>query len=92
MSSFNPSPDAQLAELIDRSRVALTVEGHYRTGGLGSYVAEVIADNGLGTPLSRIGIDSMPRGFSGDEGYLAEAFGLTPAAIAARTTTALQAR
>ena len=92
VSSFNPSPDAQLAELIDRSRVALTVEGHYRTGGLGSYVAEVIADNGLGTPLSRIGIDSMPRGFSGDEGYLAEAFGLTPAAIAARTTTALQAR
>ena len=92
VSSFNPSPDAQLAELLGRSRVALSVEGHYRTGGLGSYVAEVIADNGVATPLSRIGIETMPRGFSGDEGYLAEAFGLTPAAIAARATPALQAR
>ena len=33
VSSFNPSPDAQLAALLDRSRVALSVEGHYRKIG-----------------------------------------------------------
>ena len=42
----------------------MTLEDHSRNGGLGSKVAEVVADVGLGTPVYRHGIKGF--GESGD--------------------------
>jgi transketolase len=89
VSSFNPSPEEDVRELLAGVPVAATVEGHYRIGGLGSFVAEVVADAGLGTRIARIGVDAMPHGLTGSEDFLAEKLGLTPAAIAARVSEAL---
>jgi transketolase len=89
VSSFNPSPEEDVRELLAGVPVAATVEGHYRIGGLGSFVAEVVADAGLGTRIARIGVEAMPHGLTGSEDFLAEKLGLTPAAIAARVTEAL---
>jgi transketolase len=89
VSSFNPSPEEDVRELLAGVPVAVTVEGHYRIGGLGSFVAEVVADAGLGTRIARIGVDAMPHGLTGSEDFLAEKLGLTPAAIAARVSEAL---
>jgi len=89
VSSFNPSPEEDVRELLTGVPVAATVEGHYRIGGLGSFVAEVVADAGLGTRIARIGVEAMPHGLTGSEDFLAEKLGLTPAAIAASVTEAL---
>jgi transketolase len=89
VSSFNPSPEEDVRELLAGVPVAATVEGHYRIGGLGSFVAEVVADAGLGTRIARIGVEAMPHGLTGSEDFLAEKLGLTPAAIAASVNEAL---
>jgi transketolase len=89
VSSFNPSPEEDVRELLAGVPVAATVEGHYRIGGLGSFVAEVVADAGLGTRVARIGVEAMPHGLTGSEDFLAEKLGLTPAAIAASVNEAL---
>jgi transketolase len=82
VSSFNPSPADDLAELLDRIPLALTMESHYLTGGLGSFAAEVIAERGLGCRLVRHGVGEMPRGVTGSPTYLYEQSGLSPTRVA----------
>jgi transketolase len=68
--SFNPSPIEEIAALLDGVPVALTVEAHYRDGGLGSLVAETIAERGIGCRLLRAGVGRMPGGEAGSQAYL----------------------
>jgi transketolase len=82
VSSFNPSPTEDIANLLDRIPVAITVEVHYLNGGLGSFVAEVIAEHGLSTRLVRSAVGEMPRALSGTQQYLLEHYGLTPRMVA----------
>jgi transketolase len=91
VSSFNPSPTEDLAELLAGVPLAVSVEAHYVTGGLGSLVAETIAEAGLDCRLVRCGVRTMPTGESGSREYLQERHGLSPAAIA-RATLAAAAR
>jgi transketolase len=91
VSSFNPSPIEDLAELLVRVPLAVTVEAHYVDGGLGSLVAETIAEAGLDCRLVRCGVRTMPTGESGSREYLQERHGLSPAAIA-RTVLEAAAR
>ena len=91
VSSFNPFPTAGVIHLLDGAKVALTVESHYRTGGLGSGVAEVIGDHHLSASLVRIGVDEMPRGFSGSPTFLAEHYGLSATKLEQRALQALAA-
>lgn len=82
VSSFNPSADEQLAALIAAAPLVLTVEAHYRTGGLGSLVAELIAERQLGTRLLRAGLDEMPSKATGSQAYMEQAAGLDAATLA----------
>jgi len=91
VSSFNPSPTDDLAELLATTPLAVSVEAHYAVGGLGSFVAETIAEAGLDCRLVRCGVRTMPTGESGSREYLQERHGLSPAAIA-RATLAASAR
>lgn len=91
VSSFNPSPTEDLAELLAAVPLAVSVEAHYVTGGLGSFVAETIAEAGLDCRLVRCGVRTMPTGESGSREYLQEQHGLSPAAIV-RATLAAAAR
>lgn len=70
VSSFNPAPDEEIAALLNGVPVALTVEAHYRNGGLGSLVAEVIAERGLDCRLQRAAVATMPRGEAGSQAHL----------------------
>jgi len=83
VSSFNPAPVDDLVELLERLPVVLAVEAHYAAGGLGSLVAEVIAEHGLDCKLVRCGVREVPRGIAGSQQYLYERYGLSPAALAA---------
>ena len=85
VSSFNPSPIEDLVELLDDVPLALTVESHFSVGGLGSLVAEVIADHGLGVRLRRCGVDELPRGLTGSQAFLNDHYGISAKRIADTT-------
>jgi transketolase len=82
VACFNPSPIADIAELLAGVRVAITIEVHYLNGGLGPFAQEVIAENGLDTRLTRSAVNEMPRALSDSQQYLLEHYGLTPRAVA----------
>lgn len=76
MFTIKPLDEDLLLERLANKRGVITIENHSITGGLGSAVAEVIADNGLATPLKRIGVDNR-FGQVGTPDFLQEEFGLT---------------
>src|SRR5438552_4161885 len=66
--------------------VAITVEAHRVSGGLGSLVCEVIAENRLRCQAVRVGVSGPPTAVTGSEAYLLRRHGLDRDSL---TTTAL---
>jgi transketolase len=66
ISTMKPFNDPAVLEAVARSRYGvITVENHTVIGGLGTAVAEVMAEAGLGKKLVRLGInDIYPHGAS----------------------------
>jgi transketolase len=64
MSTLKPFTDPDvIASLSEPFQLVVTVENHVRVGGLGSAVAECLAERGSGPPLRRIGLpDAFLRG------------------------------
>jgi transketolase len=89
VSSFNPAPVGDLADLLSSVPLALTIESHYLDGGLGTLAAEVIAENGLGTRLIRRGVSSIPRGLTGSQAFLEDVHGISAPAITATVASAM---
>jgi len=77
-----PAPRAALTALLERVPFVVTVEAHYAAGGLGSLVAEVLAEEGIRCRLARCAVEEMPAGVSGSTGYLQARYGLSAAAVA----------
>jgi len=77
VACIEPAPTEDLAELVGRVGLAVSVEAHYRTGGLGSLVAEVIADNAIDCRLVRVGVDGVPDGRTGSQARLEHRHGLS---------------
>lgn len=81
VSSMNPAPVDDLAELITRFPLVITVEAHYIVGGLGSLVSEVVAEQGLRCRVVRRGVATVPSGRSGNQHYYDNLYGLNAAAL-----------
>ena len=65
VTTIAPLDGETVLELAGRARAVLTAENHLITGGLGSAVAEVLAEAGIGVPLRRVGIpDTFARAWS----------------------------
>jgi transketolase len=88
-ASISPAPVEDLAELLARHRIVLTVEAHYRVGGLGSLVAEVISERDLRCRLVRCGVDSLPDGRIGSQDYLYRLYGLSAEKLVEVATSVL---
>ncbi len=86
VASVQPAPIDDLLELLGDRPLAVTVEAHYRTGGLGSLVAEVIAENRLRCRLQRRAIETMPRGVTGTLPFLNDLHHLSARALATSIT------
>jgi transketolase len=82
VSSVQPAPVDDLVGLLEGVPLVVTVEAHYRNGGLGSLVAEVIAEHGLACRLQRRAIEVMPRGVTGTLTFLNDVHGLSAGALA----------
>lgn len=80
VSTVKPFDDPEVLEAIACSRSVVTIENHLVTGGLGSAVAESIAEAGLGRPLIRLGLQDTYAG-GGSLGYLLHRFGLDADAV-----------
>lgn len=89
VSSFNPAPEEDIAELLSSVPLALTVEAHYRSGGLGSLVAEVIAAQLIPCRLLRAGVERMPVGETGSQAYLEDRHQLSAPRLAAAVSEAM---
>lgn len=80
--TIKPFDAAGVVALAKDHKFIVTVEDHYTTGGLGSCVAEAMADNGVsGTKLVRLGVQDQ-FGESGEPAELYENFGLSASKIA----------
>jgi transketolase len=83
LASVSPPPIDDLRDWLGRVPVVVTVEAHYVSGGIGSLVAEVIAENGLPCRLIRCGVRDGHRERTGSEAWLRRRHGLTAADLAA---------
>jgi transketolase len=81
VSSLNPSPVDELVGLFSPNKVVITVEEHFINGGLGSLVAEIIAETGSGCRLVRCGVQGFTQE-GGGESFLRNVHGLSPYKIA----------
>jgi transketolase len=79
VASLNPPP--LLADKLAAFQQVMTVEDHYITGGIGSLVAEIIAEHGLGCQLTRCGARDLSHGISGSLESMRRLHGLTIAQL-----------
>ncbi len=81
VSCLNPVSTNHMVDLLTQFKAAYTVEAHYINGGLGSLIAEIIAENGLGCKLTRMGFKRMPDGRTGSRDYLFQKNGISASSI-----------
>lgn len=90
VASLHPAPADDLAGVLSRFGVAISVEAHSIVGGVGSLVAEVIAERGLDCRLVRCGVRSSPDGVSGSQAFMHAVHALSADALCATATAALE--
>lgn len=84
VATFNPSPVEDIAALAAEHRLIVSVEAHSVNGGLGSLVAEAIAETGAGSRLVRLGVRTPPHARSGSQRFYHDLHGLGRDAIVER--------
>lgn len=92
VASLHPAPADDLATMLARFPVVLSVEAHYVVGGLGSLVSEVVAERGLKCRVVRCGVKATPDGTSGSQGYLHKRHGLSSTTLVETALLELQAQ
>ena len=89
VASVSPPPTQDLAEAVASVRLAVTVEAHNVTGGVGTMVAEVIAESGASCRLVRCGVQGGRGEPGGSEAFLLERHGLLGEQVATATMKGL---
>ena len=75
VTTLNPFTDPTIVEAIAKSKYGVvTIENHLDIGGLGSATADLMAENGLGKKLIKIGLKTYAHGAS--KMYLMEKYGI----------------
>jgi len=86
---LKPLDAGLILEAARRCPLLVTAENHQATGGLGSAVAEILAEAGLGIRFARIGVKDE-FGEVGTQDWLQDRFGLRAANIVATIKNLLQ--
>jgi transketolase len=86
--TLKPLDARAIIDRAERTRALVTVENHLVTGGLGSAVAEVLAEHHP-APLERVGLrDTFAA--PGTPGYLLERYGMTVADVVSAARRAME--
>ncbi|WP_433825615.1 transketolase family protein [Actinoplanes sp. CA-015351] len=88
---LDPFDAAAIRDAAATYRLIVTVEEHSIVGGLGSAVAEVLAESAAGTPLLRIALPNQSSSVVGDQQFLRTAFELDAESISRRVRNHLEA-
>lgn len=89
MPMIKPIDSTLIIKQAKQSGAIVTAENHNINGGLGSAVAEVLTDAGIGLPFKRVGVkDQFCEG--GTTPYLLEKYGLDSSAITTACVEVLQ--
>jgi len=78
-----------LKAVQSKPKLFVTIEDHYRIGGLGGAIAEKLSEWKMSAPLLRIGVEGF--GQSGSPAANYEHYGFTPRALAGQIEKALSA-
>lgn len=76
MHTIKPIDKSLIEDLVNNGIEIHTLEEHSIIGGLGSAVAEVIAESGKGVKFKRIGIPDSFSHYVGSQKYIKQQFGL----------------
>jgi transketolase len=74
---IKPLDATTVLTVAEASQIVITAENHSIIGGLGSAVAEALAESGLGRPLRRVGLQDTFAEGARDARYLFTKYGLT---------------
>ncbi len=85
--SIRPCDTSALLAALTGCNAVITVEEHNVNGGLGSLVAEVLAEAGIGIPLKRLGIPDGEYAAAADRGWMRQHHGFDAQAIIALAKT-----
>lgn len=72
--SLKPIDKEQILEIAKKYKYIITVEEHQITGGLGSTIAEIIAENNMVTKIIRLGLNDEFTSVVGNQEYLREVY------------------
>jgi transketolase len=90
VSSMQPADSEFLVGLMRAYRTVVSVEAHYRIGGIGSLAAEVIAEHGIPVRLIRCGLDRVPDGVTGSLPFMYSKYGIGRNELAFAAESALR--
>ena len=76
MPSIKPFDHERIHELLSKDLPIITFEEHSIIGGLGSSVAEIIAESGKSVKFKRIGLPDTFSHYVGQHEYQRKMFGL----------------
>ncbi|MEZ3498683.1 transketolase family protein [Pantoea sp. KPR_PJ] len=79
--SIRPCDTQQLRNLLHHYPAVIAVEEHNVNGGVGSLVAEVLAEGGCGIPLLRLGIPDGQYAIAGDRASTRACHGIDAASV-----------
>lgn len=88
--SIRPCDTDALRAALSGCHAVITVEEHNINGGLGSLVAEVMAESALPATLKRLGIPDGEYAAAADRAYLRQRHGFDAASIAAQAEAMLR--
>ncbi|MEU9107550.1 transketolase C-terminal domain-containing protein [Streptomyces xanthophaeus] len=89
MHTVKPLDTRALTEAARTGQAIVTVEEHWVSGGLGSAVAETVAELGLAVPVRRVGVGDTFAVGTGGHLHLLQRNGITAGAILTAAATAL---
>lgn len=82
ISNLNPDPVEDIVKELNKCKLAVTVESHYVSGGIGSLVSEIAAENKISCRVIRCGVRKIVDGISGSQSYMQHLHGLSAEKIA----------
>lgn len=90
IASISPAPEKQLIDMLSKFRCVFTLEAHYTTGGIGSLIAELAAENNLALKLTRFGFTSILNDTVGSAASIYALHGLSSEKVAGRIQEILE--
>jgi transketolase len=76
MHTIKPIDKETILKIIEKSNRIITIEEHNIYGGLGSAVAEIVADEGKAIKLKRVGVNDRYSHYVGNHEFIKGKFGL----------------